>query len=177
MISIKNAVRLAAVAAVVMIGSSIQAQSVKLGFINDEALKAKYVPFTRAQEQFETERKAWDKEAQDKQDELNTMLEDYNNQKIVLSDEKRKEREATIRTKKEALDAFTRQVYGPSGTAERKQSELLQPILDKINQAIQAVAEEENFDVIFTLNSGLGYIRPTFEVTEKVLAKLEKLEK
>lgn len=177
MISIKNAVRLATVAAVMMIGSSVQAQAVKLGFINDEALKVKYVPFTRAQEQFETERKAWDKEAQDKQDELSTMLEDYNNQKIVLSDEKRKEREATIRAKKEALDAFTRQVYGPSGTAERKQAELLQPILDKINQAIQAVAEEENFDVIFTLNSGLGYIRPTFEVTEKVLAKLEKLEK
>jgi outer membrane protein len=176
MISVKNLCRLVAVAAMLTIGSSLQAQSVKMGFINDETIRTKYQPFQRAQEQFETERKAWDKEAQDKQDELNTMLDDYNNQKIVLSDDKKKEREATIRTKKEALDAFTRQVYGPGGTAERKQSELLQPILDKINKAIQAVAEEENFDVIFTANSGLGYIKPGLEVTEKVLTKLDKLE-
>jgi outer membrane protein len=177
MISVKNVVRLAAVAAVIMIAASAGAQAVKLGYINDEVIKTKYPPFGRAQEQFEIERKAWDTEAQTKQDELQTMLEEYNNQKIVLSEEKRKEREAALRTKKDALDAFTRQVYGPSGTAEKKQADLLQPILDKINQAIQAVAEEENFDVIFTLNSGLGYIRPTLEVTDKVLAKLEKLEK
>jgi len=176
MFSVKNVIRVALTAAMMMVGPSLSAQAIKLGFINDETIKLKYPPFTRAQEQFETERKAWDKEAQDKSDELNTMIEDYSNQKIVLSDEKKKEREATIRTKKDALDYFTRQIYGPSGTAERKQAELLQPILEKINQAIQAVAEEENYDVIFTLNSGLGYIKPTMEVTDKVLAKLEKLD-
>ncbi len=176
MFSIKNVLGVVVTATMMMVGPSLSAQAVKLGFINDESIKLKYPPFQRAQEQFETERKAWEKEAQDKNDELNTLLEDYNNQKIVLSDEKKKEREATIRTKKDALDYFTRQIYGPSGTAERKQAELLQPILEKINQAIQAVAEEENYDVIFTLNSGLGYIKPTLEVTDKVLTKLEKLD-
>ncbi len=176
MFSIKQVVRLAMAATLMMVGPSIFGQVSKIGFINDETIKTKYPPFLRAQEQFETERKAWDKETQDKNDELNALLEDYNNQKIVLSDEKKKEREATIRTKKDALDFFTRQIYGPSGTAERKQAELLQPILDKITQAIAAVAEEENYDVIFTLNSGLGYIKPSYEVTDKVLAKLEKLD-
>jgi len=176
MSSVTRVFRLAAAASLLMIGPSIFGQAVKLGYINDETIKTSYPPFLRAQEQFETERKAWDKETQDKNDELTVLIEDYNNQKIVLSDEKKKEREATIRTKKDALDFFTRQIYGPNGTAERKQADLLQPILEKITQAIQAVAEEENFDVIFTLNSGLGYIKPTMEVTDKVLAKLEKLD-
>ena len=176
MSTLKNGIRLLAVIAVLMIGSSVHAQAVKLGYINDETLKTKYQPFARAQEQFETDRKALDKEAQDKQDELTTMLDDYNNQKIVLSDDKKKEREATIRAKKDALDAFTRQLYGPGGSLERKQQELLQPILERVNKAIQAVAEEENFDIIFTGSSGIGYIKPNLEVTEKVLAKLEKLD-
>jgi outer membrane protein len=176
MFSVKQVVRLAVAATMMMIGPSIFGQAMKIGVITDENIKTKYPPFLRAQEQFETERKAWDKEAQDKSDELNTMIEDYNNQKVVLSDEKKKEREATIRTKKDALDFFTRQIYGPSGTAERKQAELLDPILEKIHQAIQAVAEEESFDIILTSSSGLAYFKPSMDVTDKVLAKLEKLD-
>ncbi len=156
--------------------ATASAQSMKIGFIKDDEIKKSYKAWLHAQEQWEVERKAWDTEAQTKSDELTTLLEEYEKQRLILSDDKKREREAALRAKKDALDAFTQQIYGPSGTAEQKQNELLTPLLANINKAIEQVAIDEGFDIIFTSMSGLGYIKPTFEVTTKVLEYLDKLD-
>lgn len=158
------------------LGDPAQAQATKMGFINDEKIKESYPEWVRAQEQMTIEMKAWDDEAASKQTELEELIQEYDKQKLILSEDKKKEREAAIRAKRDALDAYTRQIYGPNGSAEKKQMDLMAPLLDKVNQAIQLVAEEGGYDVVFTLQSGLGYIRPTYDVTDKVLEQLEKIE-
>ncbi len=156
--------------------SSVNAQGLKIGFVQDERIKAEYKEWQKAQEQWETEAKAWDDEAMTKQQELVELQEEYEKQKLILSEEKRREREATIGAKMEALDAFTKQIYGPNGTAERKNAALIKPLLERITQAIEDVAIEGNFDVIFTLQSGLGYIKESYDVTDKILKHLEEME-
>ena len=158
------------------VGGTAQAQAVKIGFINDEKIKEAYPEWVRAQEQMTVEMKAWDDEATTKQTELEELSQEYDKQKLILSEEKKKEREAAIRAKRDALDAYTRQIYGPGGSAENKQMELIKPLLDKVNTAIQLVAEEGGYDVVFTLQSGLGYIKPIYDLTDKVLEKLETIE-
>ncbi|MEW6049996.1 MAG: OmpH family outer membrane protein [Candidatus Zixiibacteriota bacterium] len=152
------------------------AQATKIGFVKDEEIKQGYKAWTKAQEQWELERKTWDEQAQTMQTELQELVDQYDKQKLILSDDKKKEKEAAIRAKQEALDAFTKQIYGPGGTAERKQQELIGPLLEKVSKAIEAVAVEGGFDVIFTMQSGLGYIKETYDVTAKVLEQLDKLE-
>lgn len=175
----RNIVRLMTLLGVVFLATILFAptassQGAKIGFVNDEEIKLRYKAWQRAQEQWEVEKKAWDDESLSKKIELEDMLIEYDKQKLILSKEKRSEREAAIRTKKESLDAFTRQIYSPGGTAERKQEELIGPLLQNVTDAIKAVAIEENFDVILTLGS-IGYIRETLDVTEKVLDALEKI--
>lgn len=159
-----------------LFGDSSQAQGVKIGYVHDDKIMNEFPDFTRAQEQYSLEVNAWNEEAQGMQTELDEMLADYEKQKLILSADKKAEREAAIRAKRDGLDAFTRDIFGPGGRAERKNDELLSPLLDKINRAIAAVAEEGGYDVIFTLQSGLGYIKPTLEVTDEVLEKLEQIE-
>lgn len=175
----RNIVRLMTLLGVVFVATILFAptassQGAKIGFVNDEEIKLRYKAWQRAQEQWEVEKKSWDDESLAKKIELEDMLVEYDKQKLILSKEKRTEREAAIRTKKESLDAFTRQIYSPGGTAERKQEELIGPLLQNVTDAIKAVAIEENFDVILTLGS-IGYIRETLDVTEKVLDALEKI--
>jgi outer membrane protein len=159
-----------------LVVSSAHGQALKIGYVDDEQITQNYPAWQRAQEQWELENKAWDDEATSKQEELQEMLDEYDKQKLILSEEKRKEREAQIRVKREALDAYTNQIYGPGGTAERKHKELVQPLQKNITEAIRLLAEEEGYDVIFTSMSGLGYIRETYDVTEKVLEYLDKVE-
>jgi outer membrane protein len=164
------------VLAVAAFSSTVHAQGMKIGFIDDEKIKVEYKEWGRAQEQWQLEQKAWTDEAQAKEVELTEMIDEYDKQKLILSEDKKKEREAAIRAKQDALDAYTRQIFSPGGTAEQKQMELIGPLLDKVNRAIENVALEENFDVVFTMQSGLGYIKETYDITDKVLAELDKLE-
>jgi outer membrane protein len=156
--------------------SPANAQNLKIGYVDDERVTQNYQAWIRAQEQWDIELKAWDEEAVTKQTEFEEMLDEYDKQKLILSEEKRKEREAAIRVKKEALDVFTKQIYGPGGTAEQKHKELVEPLQKNITDAIRLLAEEEGYDVIFTLQSGLGYIRETYDLTEKVLEYLDRLD-
>ncbi len=159
------------------LSSGASAQTVKIGFVKDDQIKQGYKAWMKAQELWEVERKAWDDEAQTKQNELQDLMAEYEKQRLILSEDKKKEKEASIRVKQEALDAFTKQVYGPGGNAERKQQDLIAPLLENVNKAIEAVAIEGGYDVVFTMQSGLGYIKETYDVTAKVLEQLEKIEK
>ena len=154
---------------------SVLAQTMKIGYVQDERIQQEYKGFVKSNEQWETEKKAWEDEAVAKQQELEELFAEYEKQKLILSDDKKREKEAALRAKEEALDAFTRQIYGPGGTAERKHQQLLQPLLDLINKAIEAVATEGNYDIIFgTSQSGIAFIKPDYDVTEEVLKKLEE---
>lgn len=154
---------------------SVSAQDLKIGYVHDERVYSEYPAWAKAQEDWELERKVWDEEAAQKQTDLQELVEEYEKQKLILSDEKKKEREMKILLKEQELDEFTRRIYGPGGTAERKQDQLIQPLLTNIHKAIESLAIEENYDVIFTLQ-GIGYIKETYDVTDKVLEYLDELE-
>ena len=158
-----------------LFSSDVNAQELKIGFLKDSVIIVQYPAWQKAQEEWDVEKNAWDEEALAKQEELQELEEEYEKQKLILSEEKKQERQATINAKRDALDAYTRQVFGPDGTAERKYSRLVQPLVENIQKAIEAVAIEENYDVIFTLQS-IGYIKDEYDITDKVLKYLEELE-
>lgn len=153
-----------------------QAQGLKMGFVQDERIKAEYSAWQKAQEDWELENKVWEEEATTMEQELQELQNEFEKQQLILSEDKRKEKELVIQTKKESLDDFTRKIYGPGGTAERKYEQLIRPLLDNVTRAIEAVAIEEDYDVVFTMQSGLGYIKEQYDITDRVLQKLDEIE-
>ncbi|MFH1699836.1 MAG: OmpH family outer membrane protein [Candidatus Zixiibacteriota bacterium] len=155
------------------LGGNVLAQ--KLAFVDSERIFATYTEWTRAQEQFQTEMKGWDDEASLMQSELQNMYTEYEKQKLILSADKKAEREAAIVAKEQLLQAFTRDVSAPGGRAERRQSELAQPLLEKITAAIEKVAIEDNIEFVFN-STGLAYGKKELDITDKVLDILEEGE-
>jgi outer membrane protein len=171
-------VTLMAVAAYLLLATAVtQAQGLKVAVVRDEIIKQQYKAFQKAQDQWEIEKHGWDSTAADLQQSVQDLQTDYEKQKLILSDEKKRDREKAIRDKQAQLDGFTQQVYGPEGLAQRKQEELLNPILDNINKALETIANEDGYDIILTSGSALGYFRPSLDITDKVLAYLAKIEK
>jgi outer membrane protein len=149
------------------------AQIGKFGYVDSDRIFSEYKEWVKAQEEFNTEYKAWDEEAKTMQKELEDLTAEYEKQKLILSAEKKKEREAAITAKQQALDAYTKQIFGPSGTAEQKNAELVRPLLEKINAAIERVATEGNYDFVFN-SAGLAYAKKDFDITDKILKMLEE---
>ncbi|MEK7774662.1 MAG: OmpH family outer membrane protein [Candidatus Zixiibacteriota bacterium] len=171
----KLAIIAAMAVSVIFTATIAQAQAIKMGFIKEDRIRVEYKAFQKAEEQWNIESKAWDDEGSSKQLELQTMIDEYEKQKLILSEDKKKEREATLRAKKDALDAFTKTIFGPGGQAEIKQKMLLEPIYAAVNKAIEAVSIENGYDVVFTLTS-IGYIKESYDVTDKVLEYLARQE-
>jgi outer membrane protein len=147
----------------------------KSAFIDSEKIQASYKEWVKAQEQFNAEFKAWEDEAAQMETELREMLSDYEKQKLILSAEKKLEREAAISAKDQALASFTRDISSPGGRAERRMNELVKPLYEKITAAIEKVAIEEDYDFVFN-STGLAYAKKDLDITDKVIEILETSE-
>ena len=151
---------------------STTAAAQKFGFIDSDKIQENYKEWVTAQEQFNTELKAWEDEAAAMENELREMLEDYEKQKLILSADKKAEKEAAIQAKDQALASFTREISSPGGRAERRMNELVKPLYEKITAAIEKVAIEENYEFVFN-SAGLAYAKKELDITDKVIEVLE----
>lgn len=155
--------------AVFCVGS---AAAQKMGYIDSEKIQANYKEWATAQTQFNTEMKAWEDEAATMDQELKDMIAEYDKQRLILSAEKKAEREAAINAKQEALASFTKEISAPGGKAEQRMQALSKPLYEKIQAAIEKVAIDGNYDFIFN-SAGLAYAKKDLDVTDKVIEKLE----
>ncbi|SYZ73332.1 putative Outer membrane chaperone Skp (OmpH) [Candidatus Zixiibacteriota bacterium] len=149
------------------------AQVGKFGYVDSQRILSEFKELSKAQEEFNTQYKAWDDEAKNMQKDIDDMQSEYDKQKLILSPDKKKEREAAIDAKKQALDAYTRDTFGPGGAADKKNAELVKPLMEKINAAIERVATEGNYDFVFN-SDGLVYAKKDYDITDKVLKILEE---
>lgn len=154
--------------------AQVSAQGMKIGFVKDDRIQLEYKAFQKAKEQWELDEKAWEEEAVNKQVDLQELETEFEKQKLILSEDKKREKEASINVKRDDLDAYTRRIFGPNGEAERKYKILTEGLIETINKAIEAVSIEMNLDVVFTLQSGLGYIKYDYDITDKVLKYLDE---
>jgi len=162
---------LAAMAAITLFSAKAQAQSIKIGYLDDQKVLQNYDAWNKAKEQFESEMKAWEDEANRMMQNYTQDSLEYEKQKLILSDERRKTRLAEINAKRTALEAFTKDVFSQNGQADRKNTALTKPLLDNMMAAVRKVATEGNYDVIFN-SSALAYINPAFDITDKIIETL-----
>ena len=64
--------------------------------------------------------------------------------------------------------------FGPEGALFKKRQELVQPIQNKVYNAIAEYADEKGYDFIFDKSSSTGIIfaNPKFDKTDDIKAKL-----
>jgi outer membrane protein len=86
----------------------------------------------------------------------------------------KKRREAEIHDKEISAKDFQRVKFGPEGELAQKSNIIIKPIQDKMSKAIQAVAESDNWDMIFDKNSEVMmlYANPRYNKSDEVLAKM-----
>ena len=144
----------------------------KIGFIDSEKIKVSYPEWGKAEEKFQTEMNAWETEAARMEQDLREAYNEYDKQKLVLSAEKKAEKEAAISAKEQALASFTKEISGPGGRAEQRMNELVKPLMEKIQAAIEKLAIDENYDMVFN-SAGLAYAREELDVTDRVIEILE----
>lgn len=149
---------------------------IKIGYVDSQKIIESYKEAQDAQKQLAEINKGWEEEARNMQRDLQTKQDELESQALLLSDEKRKEKEADLQNLYLRFQQFQQEKWGTQGEAYKKQADLMKPVVDKINGVIRKLGTDEKFDYIFDVVQGnivhVGANQP--DLTEKVLAELNK---
>lgn len=125
-----------------------------------------------ARELLEEELEKWQAYADSLQLEVDQIRADLD-RTLVMSPERRMEREALLVEKEQGLQAFLTQVFSPGGLLERRNEQLVAPIVAAINEAVREIATEEGLSIVLDSSSGqVVFADQTLDITDLVMDRV-----
>jgi outer membrane protein len=148
---------------------------VKLAYLDSARIRLEYEGAKAVDRQLESALEEWRKEAEAMITEIDQLLSELRSQSLMLSEEKRAEKEAEIEAKQTEYQIFIEDIFGPEGRAARKEAELWQPVFDRVNEILDRIGSEQDYTMIFDSASGaLVYADRATDITDEVLEELNK---
>lgn len=160
---------------ILLLALSVAAFGQKFGYINSEYILAQSEEFLEAQNKLEVEGRKLEKQYYDMAGTLDSLQQDYERQKFLMTETNRAAKENEMRRLAENIQRFQVEKLGPQGEFYQKQQALADPVLQKINAAIKQVGEDGGYDFIFdTMAGNILYAKDSYDLTEKVIQELQK---
>ena len=155
----------------VILLTSITIQAQKFAYVDTDYILNKMPEFKQAQDKLDNLSDDWQKEIENRYEGVEKMYRAYQQEKVLLTDEMTKKREEAIIKKETEAKNLQQKYFGPEGELYAKRQELIQPIQDKIYDAIQQLATNNKYQVIFDSSSNLImlYKNKNLDKSDKVL--------
>lgn len=152
--------------------SSVNAQ--KFAYVDTQYILDNIPEYQMAKNQLEALSTKWQKEIEGKMAEIDKMYRQFQTDAVLLPSDIKKQREEEITQKERELKALQKKRFGKDGDLFKKREELIKPIQDKIFNAIQELAEERGYSVIFdrAANASILYANERFDKSDAVLQKM-----
>ena len=134
---------------------SIAAFSQKFAYVDSDYILERVPEYQSAQEQLDKLTLSWQEEIEILYQEIDILYKKYQADQILLTQEMKTKREAEIINKEKEAKELQRKRFGPEGDLFVKRQELIKPTQDKIYNAIQDLATEKRYDIVFDKSSEL----------------------
>jgi outer membrane protein len=151
-----------------------QQADLKIGYVDSEAIIQQAPGYTEANQEFNRTAQAWRDSLETSRTRLQGMFEEYKQQEVILSPEAKTQRQQEILQLENEIQQYFQSKFGPEGEASQKQASLMQPIIERVNQAIDETRRDGAYSLIFDLNDGaLVAGDPSLNITDEVIRKLQ----
>ncbi|MDD3272496.1 MAG: OmpH family outer membrane protein [Bacteroidales bacterium] len=151
---------------------SLNAQN--YGYLNTQEILDKMPEYQAAQSQLDRIRETNEASLQTERERIEMLFRKYQSEKNRLSDNVRQARENEIITMERNLKVRQQEIFGQDGSFSKKTMELMEPIQQRIQWAIDYVSEEMGLGIVFDTNvmQGVLYKNPRLDITNRVLSRL-----
>lgn len=142
--------------------------------IDSKYILTKIPEYQEAQDKLDQFSEMWQQEIDKMNADLNKMYQEYDAEKVMLSDELLKKREDQIYNAEKSLRDLQKKRFGFEGDLFKKREELIKPIQDKVYNAIQKLATEKMYDFILDKSEGITVIfaDPKLDKSDDILKML-----
>ena len=165
-------VRLVFVMAFLFLGTGIYAQ--KFAYVDSKYILSHMPEYVAAQKQINELSSEWQAQVEQKYTAIEQLEKSFQAEKILLTEEMKKKREADINERREEVKQYQKSKFGVEGDLFKKREELVAPIQEQIFQAIEDIASQSQYMVVFdkASHSNMLYTNPKHDISDKVLKKM-----
>lgn len=146
----------------------------RIAFVNTRYILDQMPEYKSAQKELDRSSKEWQEEIDERYLQIKRMRDAYNAEAILLTEEMKRSRLDEIdRREREARD-LQKKRFGPEGDLFKKRTELIQPIQDRVYNAVKEVAGQ-SYVAVFDLGgqaSNLLFASEKYDKSDSVLRKL-----
>jgi outer membrane protein len=145
--------------------------SSRIGYINSQRVMTEAPGALEARTTIEKETNKHRADLALADDSIKNLIADFQKKQLALSKDARDKQEADIRARQQSLqdraDALEQQM-------QKREQELIKPIMDRINAVLADMRKEGNYLMIFDVSSGsVVAADPAADLTEQVVARLK----
>ena len=157
---------------ILLLVTSLGAQAQKFALIDMEYILEKMPAYAQANQQLEQLSKQRQAEVEKATQEAKNLYDSYQKALKTLSDAQRTQREEAIIQKEKAAAELRRSYFGPEGELAKKRNELMQPIEDRIYEAVKKIATARGYAAVVdrASASSLIFASPDIDISNEVLS-------
>ncbi len=152
-------------------GISLNAQQQKYAYVDTQYILENIPEFQDAQDELDEYSKKWQKEIEENYAKVSEMYQKYQAEAVLLPQDVKKKREQEIIDKEKQVKELQNKYFGAEGELFKKRQELVQPIQEKVYNAIETIAQTNNYSFVFDKAGGMTllYGNPKFDISDDVL--------
>lgn len=130
--------------------------------------------YNKAQADLDKTASKWRQDIAQEYDKIKGMYNAYQAEQVLMSDDMRTQKEDEIMAAEKRVRDLQKDKFGPEGALFQRRQDLVQPIQDKVYNALDKFANQKGYDFIFDKSSATGLIfaNPKYDKTEEVKSSL-----
>ncbi len=147
--------------------------SQRVAFIASDVIRDKFPEAKQGEQRIRSVVEEWKRELEDMDQRIENLKFEINKNRLIWTDEEKKQKDKELEDLTIQKLTFSRKKFEPGGEYDMIVKTIMQPIEDKIYAAVQKVAAENGFDIIWDKSTNpLAYVNYKYDLTLKVLREL-----
>ncbi len=171
---ISNGAKLLVMAMILMVSTTLSAQQ-KYGYIYSEKVFKSIPEYNNAIAQLEESAKQASEKGEEMIEEVKQEYSNYLRYRDNMSQSQRRTTEQALIAKEKAATGYEDKFFGEDGEMSKIQKQLMDPIEARVVEAVNAIAQEGGYDMIFDLSNVRAtiYQSPKLDLTNMVIERLK----
>ena len=158
-----------------LLGIAVNAQqNQRIAYVDSDYILENIPEYADAQEEINQLSKKWEKEITALFQAAQELDREYQAESVLLSEDQKKKKKEAITAKRQEAENLRMQYYGPEGELFAKRAELIQPIQEKVYNAINQVALTKNYAFVFDKAAGTSmlYCNEKNDISDEILDEI-----
>ena len=154
--------------------TSVSVDAQKIAVVDINAVLQELPEYVSAQQELDKIAAEWNQEIAGEYDKIKSLYNKYQAEQVLLSDEVKAQREEEIMQKEKMVREMQKRKFGAEGELFLKRREIVNPIQEKVFDAIETFALDRGYDLVLDKagSAGVLFVGDDFDKTDLIKRRL-----